>query len=135
MVGTKLDLLEGEGNRQVRTSQGRELAIQQHQLQLERALKTDPNTFLKNIDGSTLYYETSSKTGEGVDRLFEDIQSTLLADLEKARGGGGGGGGGGGRGSIKSKAGVKSGDGVLRLGDDTDGGADNARRKSCCGGD
>lgn len=120
VVGTKKDLLESQ-EREVRTSEGVELAVQQHQFQLQRALKHNPNTFLKDLDGSKLYYETSSKTGDGVNRLFEDIQCTLLADLEKATGG--------------KKSTVKSPkDKVVQLhGDQTDGApASTTQAKSCC---
>lgn len=120
VVGTKRDLLE-TGERQVRTSEGIELAVQQHQFQLQRALKHNPNTFLKDIDGSKLYYETSSKTGMGVDNLFEDIQCMLLADLEKAA-----------TPSRKSKVKGGSGDKVVQLGDRVDGTVE--RRSTCCGG-
>ena len=82
VVGTKLDLLNEKG-RAVKSSEGVDLAVQQHQFQLQRALKHNPDTFLKDIDGSKLYYETSAKTGEGVNKLFEDIQCILLANLEK----------------------------------------------------
>lgn len=82
VVGTKADLLDSK-EREVRSSEGRALAVQQHRFQLERALQHNPNTFLKDLDGSKLYYETSSKTGSGVDKLFEDIQCILLAELEK----------------------------------------------------
>lgn len=120
VVGTKLDLLEIEG-REVRTSEGVELAVQQHQFQLQRALKHNPETFLKGIDGSKLYYETSSKTGQGVDEMFEEIKAILLADLEKPAG----------PGSVKKKSPAKGG-GSLQLGDETDRAAATGN-KSCCG--
>ena len=116
VVGTKKDLLESE-QRQVRSSEGMELAAQQHQFQLQRALKHNPNTYLKDIDASKLYYETSSKTGDGVGRLFEDIQAILLADLEKDG----------------TPAGKKSKDKVLNLGDQPErGAAGGPPNKSCC---
>lgn len=120
VVGTKLDLLDTEAEqeqRQVRSSEGIELAVQQHQFQLQRALKHNPNTFLKNIDGSKLYYETSSKTGKGVDKLFEDIQCMLLADLDKT-------------GSSLPK---KSKEKIVRLGEQVDGGGTGREGKPCCG--
>lgn len=119
VVGTKLDLLETE-ERQVRTSEGVELAVQQHQFQLQRALKHNPQTFLKDIDGSKLYYETSSKTGSGVDSMFEEIKSILLANLEKA-------------GSSSAKKPATKGGASLQLGDRTNGPAASGN-KSCCGG-
>ena len=130
VVGTKQDLVESKSeDRQVRSSQGIELAQQQHQFQLQRALKHNPNTFLKDIDPSKLYYETSSKTGKGVDKLFEDIQCMLLNDLEKA--------GTGGNSAAAKGAKVKPGekDKVVRLGDQTDGGPPRqvGEGKTCCG--
>lgn len=119
VVGTKLDLLETEG-RQVRRSEGVELAVQQHQFQLQRALKHNPQTFLKDIDGSKLYYETSSKTGSGVDSMFEEIKTTLLADLEKAS-------------TSSAKKPATKGGASLQLGDGT-GSAATTGSKSCCGG-
>lgn len=122
VVGTKQDLLE-EKQREVRCSEGIELAIQQHQFQLERALKHNPNTFLKDVDGRNLYYETSSKTGSGVDKLFHDIQNLLLADLEKA-----------GTGSASKKAKAKSADvggKVVNLGAGGERSTDTPP-KSCC---
>ncbi len=124
VVGTKQDLLESEAEeRQVRSSEGIELAQQQHRFQLQRALKSNPNTFLKDIDPSKLYYETSSKTGKGVDRLFEDIQCMLLNDLEKV-----------GTASAAKGAKVKPGakDGVVRLGDG-DPPRQTGEGKTCCG--
>ena len=129
VVGTKLDLLETE-EREVRRSDGEELAIQQHQFQLERALKHTPNTFLKDLDGSKLYYETSSKTGKGVDKLFEDIQRTLLADLEKAGTGTGAGAGAARKASAKGKGGG-GGSGTVQLGEQTDG-STGGNKSSCC---
>lgn len=124
VVGTKLDLIETETEpREVRTSEGVELAVQQHQFQLQRARKHNPDTFLKDIDGSKLYYETSSKTGRGVDDMFEEIKSILLADLEKA-----------GTGSASAKKSTKAakGSGTVQLGEQTDSPAPG--NKSCCGG-
>ena len=124
VVGTKVDLLESE-QREVRFSEGVELAVQQHNFHLQRALKHNPNTFLKDIDGSKLYYETSSKTGKGVDGVFEDIQCMLLADLEKTKCSSK-------KSQSKGGAGTSSGGKVLHLGDQTDGGG-GERRGGCCG--
>ena len=80
VVGTKVDLVE---SRQVKTSEGQALAEQQLAFHLERALKTNPDSYLKDIDGKKLYIETSAKSGEGVNELFEKIQSILIPQLEK----------------------------------------------------
>ena len=117
VVGTKVDLLETDG-RQVRTSEGVELAVQQHEFQLQRALKHDPNTYLKDLDGSKLYYETSSKTGANVDELFADVQRMLLANFEKVPG-------------TTSKKSAKSGEKVVQLGEGAS--TSNTGSKSCCG--
>lgn len=114
VVGTKVDLLETDG-RQVRTSEGVELAVQQHEFQLQRALKHDTNTYLKSLDGSKLYYETSSKTGANVDELFADVQRMLLATFEKVSG-------------TTSKKPAK---GVVQLGEGAL--ASNTASKPCCG--
>ena len=80
-----MDLLDDDPDkRQVRSSEGVELAVQQHHFQLQRALKHTPDTYLKGIEGSKLYYETSAKTGKGVERLFEDIQCMVLEQLDKS---------------------------------------------------
>jgi GTPase SAR1 family protein len=121
VVGTKQDLLETE-SRAVRRSEGVELAVQQHQFQLQRALKHTPNTFLKDIDGSKLYYETSSKTGKGVDELFEAVKTTLLADLEKTSGGA----------SKKAAKSAKDTGASVKLGEQTDGPTSSGGK--CCGG-
>lgn len=119
VVGTKVDLLDEEREvRQVRSSEGVNLAICQHQFQLERALKHSPNTFLKDIDGSKLYFETSAKTGRGVDQLFADIQCMLLDQLDK------------GGAAAKKKAQGKGGGGrVVNL---EDCGSRDTDKKSCC---
>lgn len=85
IVGTKLDLVPAEG-RQVKVSEGQELAEIQHKKQVERALRSNPNTYLKNVQGKRLYFETSSKSGEGVTELFDHIQRLVLPQLEKASG-------------------------------------------------
>lgn len=88
VVGTKLDLVPEKG-RQVKTSEGQELAEAELHTLLERALKTNPNSYLKNVDGRKLYFETSSKSGEGVTELFDRIQSIVLPQLHKAAAGSG----------------------------------------------
>ena len=86
IVGTKLDLVPVEG-RQVKMSEGQELAETQHRKQVERALRSNPNSYLKNVQGKRLYFETSSKSGDGVTELFDHIQRLVLPQLEKASGG------------------------------------------------
>ena len=85
VVGTKLDLVPVEG-RQVKTTEGQELAEEQHRKQVEHALKFNPNSYLKNVQGKKLYFETSAKSGHGVTELFDHIQRILLPQLEKASG-------------------------------------------------
>ena len=82
VVGTKLDLVPTKG-RQVNTSQGQELALAELDVFLKRALQSNPNTYLKDVEGKKQYFETSSKTGEGVSELFDYIQSVVLPRLEK----------------------------------------------------
>ena len=82
VVGTKLDLVPSKG-RQVGVSDGQTLAREQHQKQLARALEQNSNSFLNAIDPKDLYFETSSKTGEGVSELFDYMQRILLAQLRK----------------------------------------------------
>ncbi len=122
VVGTKVDLVdEDPDSRQVRSSQGVELAVRQHEFQVQRALKHTPDTFLKDIEGSKLYYETSAKTGKGVERLFEDIQCLVLDQLDKS-----------GAAAAKKKAGSKSSAGKVV---DLEGGrdlTDGDRKTGCC---
>lgn len=124
VVGTKVDLLdENPDCRQVRSSQGVELAVRQHELQLQRALKHTPDTYLKGIEGSKLYYETSAKTGKGVERLFEDIQCLVLDKLDKS---------GASPVAAKNKTGAKGGAGKVV---DLEGGrdlTDGDRKSGCC---
>ena len=120
VVGTKMDLLDEEKNvRQVRRSEGVNLALCQHKFQLERALKHSPNTFLKDVDGSKLYYETSSKTGKGVDQLFGDIQCMLLDHLDNDKG------------AAKKKAQGKESGKVVNLEDQVNGSGGHDG-KNCC---
>ena len=86
VVGTKLDLVPERG-RQVKTSEGQELAETELHTLLERALKINPNSYLKTVQGKKLYFETSAKSGEGVTELFEHIQSVILPQLEKTNSG------------------------------------------------
>ena len=82
MVGTKLDLVKTKG-REVGASEGQALAQAQHQKHLSKALESNPNTFVTKINSKELYFETSSKTGEGVSSLFGYIERILLAQLRQ----------------------------------------------------
>ena len=81
VAGTKSDLIDTQG-RQVKTSEGEDLAEQLYQRQLESA-RGMQNTCLKGLDPRQLYFETSSKTGDRVGELFEHIQSILLPHLRR----------------------------------------------------
>ena len=82
VVGTKLDLVQTNG-RQVAASEGKSFAIMQHQKQLDRANKETPNAYLAKVQGHESYFETSSKTGEGVTELFQYVERNMLAYLQK----------------------------------------------------
>ena len=86
VVGTKLDLVKTKG-REIGASEGLMFARTQHQKHLAKAMETNPNTFLKKINENELYYETSSKTGEGVSALFKYIEKTLLLQLKMSTAG------------------------------------------------
>ena len=83
----------------MKTSEGRQLAEEEHRKQVERATVRDPGTYLQSVPTKKLYFETSAKTGDGVGEIFAFVQNTLLPELERETGGSrrGGGGGGGGR--------------------------------------
>ena len=83
VVGTKLDLVSSEG-REIGSSEGKSLAVRQHQRQLERALRSNPNTFLVKVQSHESYFETSSKTGAGVTDLFQYIERIVLIQLQKS---------------------------------------------------
>lgn len=85
VVGTKLDLVKSEG-RQIGTSEARSFAIMQHQKQLDRSLRENPGTFLNKVQGHESYFETSSKTGEGVTELFQYVERNMLIYLQKTVG-------------------------------------------------
>ena len=82
VVGTKLDLVKSKG-REIGASDGRSLAQNQHQKQMSKALESNPNSFLKKLDPQELYFETSSKTGDGVSALFSYIERILLGQLQQ----------------------------------------------------
>ena len=83
VVGTKLDLINSKG-REIGSSEGKSLAVRQHQRQLERALRSNPNTFLVKVQSHESYFETSSKTGAGVTDLFQYIERIVLIQLQKS---------------------------------------------------
>ena len=62
VVGTKLDLVASRG-RQVKSSEGRELAEQELQRQIDRAVRTNPNSYLKNVQVSFLPFNHSLTLG------------------------------------------------------------------------
>ena len=82
VVGTKVDLVASKG-RQVKTSEGEDLAERQLAYHLEQAKKTNPHSYLKDLDSKKLYFETSAKDGVGIEELFEKIQSIVIPQLEK----------------------------------------------------
>lgn len=82
VVGTKLDLVASEGQ-QVKSSEGQQLAEQQLAFHLERAQQTNPDSYLKDIDGRKLYFETSAKDDVGISELFEKIQGIVIPQLQK----------------------------------------------------
>ena len=84
VVGTKLDLIKSQG-RQIGASEGKSFAVLQHKKQLEKALLQNPSSFLAKVQGHESYFETSSKTGEGVTDLFRYIERIILAQLQKTQ--------------------------------------------------
>lgn len=83
IAGTKLDLVATKG-RQVKSSEGFELAEQLYTTQVEMALKKNLKTHLKGIDPKKLYFETSAKTNVGIEEMFEHIQTIFLPHLKKS---------------------------------------------------
>ena len=67
----------------MKSSEGRQLAEEEHRKQIDRAKVKDPSTYLQSVPSKNLYFETSAKSGEGVDELFHFIQSTLTVELER----------------------------------------------------
>ena len=100
--------------------------MRQHQQQLKRALEKNPDSFLSKIDSQHCYFETSSKSGEGVEDLFRYIEKTIVA--QKQRQGGGSADGA----SKKGSKGGKTSDGSFQLGDDQDR-SQPERPRQCCG--
>lgn len=84
VVGTKLDLIKSQG-RQIGASEGKSFAVLQHNKQLEKALEQNPSSFLSKVQGNESYFETSSKTGEGVTELFQYIERIILVQLQKTQ--------------------------------------------------
>nr|ABD65438.1 Rab20-like [Suberites domuncula] len=113
VTGTKQDLVSSQG-RQVKSSEGVELAEQLYTTQLQ-ALRGSQNSFLKGLDPKKLYIETSSKTGEGVQELFDQIRSIVLPHLRKTI-------------PKSGKTSVKSSDGVTVLNSEPPAG-----KSRCCG--
>ena len=72
---------------QVKSSEGRQLAEEEHCKQVEKATMTDSSTFLQSVPLKKLYFETSAKTGDGVGELFQFIQNTLVVELERQNSG------------------------------------------------
>ena len=85
VVGTKLDLVKSKG-REIGASEGRTLAKTQHQKHLAKAELANTNTFLKKINENELYFETSSKTGEGVSAVFNYVERIILSQLKMSSG-------------------------------------------------
>lgn len=112
---------------QVQSSEGNQLAMQQHQKQLGRALEKDASTLLSKVDSQQCYFETSSKTGEGVEELFRFIQKTVLAHKQRQ------GGTLDSKDKRYSKSSERSRGGSIRVGDDGDE-SDSPRPSRCCGG-
>ncbi len=81
VAGTKLDLVPSKG-RQIKASEGEQLAEELYNTQLESA-KGAQDTCLKGLDPRRLYFETSAKTGGGVSELFEHAQNILVSLLCK----------------------------------------------------
>lgn len=98
--------------------------MQQHQQQLARALDKSPTTYLSKVDSQQCYFETSSKTGEGVEDLFRYIQKTVLAQLQKQ-------GVSEGR-DRKGSKGAKPTDKAFRLDEDS-GQSHPEHQRHCCG--
>lgn len=81
VAGTKLDLVASKG-RQIKASEGEQLAEELYRTQLESA-KGAKDSCLKGLDPRRLYFETSAKTGGGVSELFGHAQNILLSLLRK----------------------------------------------------
>ena len=101
--------------------------MKQHQKQLTRALEKNPDSFLSKIDSQQCYFETSSKSGEGVEDLFRYIEKTILAQKQRQ-----------GASSVdgatkKGGKGGKSSDGSFQLSGD-DAISQPERPRQCCGG-
>ena len=86
VVGTKADLVKERG-RQVGMSDAKSFTSVQHDRHLQRALANNPNSFLAKINPKQSYFETSAKTGDGVNELFQYLQNILIAQLQKTGGG------------------------------------------------
>ena len=107
----------------MQSSEGRQLAEQEHHRQTEKAKQKNPNTYLQSVPAKKLYFETSAKSGEGVGELFEFIRSTLVVELERQSSSGSERNG-------RRRGGGKSGtDQPIKVGEDR---GSREREKTCC---
>ena len=109
---------------QVKSSEGRQLAEEEHSKQIERALMRNSTTYLQSVPAEQLYFETSAKSGEGVAELFEFIQTTLVAELERKSSSNASS-----RSGSRRKGGKSGADQTIKVGE---GGGETEGKKGCC---